>query len=133
MSSSNQPYTDESGNTEDAEHAAMDRVYTAAILTLRIGFLIALTIFVIGTIWSVIERQPLSEHIINLQDLPAAIRGGDPAAVLDLALIVLMLTPVATVLTVGITLFRIGDRRYGTLSMAVLVILLASISLSLIG
>jgi len=56
---------------------------------------------------------------------------GKASGIVDLAILCLMATPVATVFVVALGFFRIGDRRYGLLSLIVLGVLAISISLSL--
>jgi len=51
-------------------------------------------------------------------------------SLLRYGVLLLMLTPVARVLVLTVGLFREGDRRFGFVSMAVLVVLLAGIVFS---
>lgn len=110
----------------------LSSVYRSAIRMLQVGFWIAVSLFVAGIIWSAIEREPLTETVEPIQDLPGLIRDGHPAAVIDLAILTLMLTPVATVLAVAIAFVRMGDQRYGVISLFVLIVLLLSIGLALV-
>jgi uncharacterized membrane protein len=57
---------------------------------------------------------------------------GKAAGIIDLAILALMITPLATVITVAAGFFRAGDRRYGWLSVLVLGILGISVVLSLL-
>jgi hypothetical protein len=54
----------------------------------------------------------------------------DRDSVLRAGILILMLTPVVRVLVLTIGLFEAGDRRFGFVSLAVLVVLLAGIVLA---
>jgi uncharacterized membrane protein len=56
---------------------------------------------------------------------------GNASGIIDLAILWFMLTPVAATIVVAVSFWRLGDRRYALLSLAVLVILGVSIALAL--
>ena len=60
-----------------------------------------------------------------------ALRWQAAFAVIDLAILWFMLTPVATVIVVAVSFWRLGDRRYALCSLVVLAILGTSIALAL--
>ena len=62
----------------------------------------------------------------------AAVLSGQASGIIDLAIFGFMATPVVTVIAVAIGFLRLGDRRYALLSLVVLLILGASIALSLL-
>jgi uncharacterized membrane protein len=107
-------------------------IYAAAMSTLRCGFIVAAALFAVGIIWSAIAREELASEVMPVQDIPRSLAEGAPMAALDLAFLVLMLTPVATVLRVAVAFFRLEDRRFGMLSLVVLAILGASVTLALV-
>ena len=65
-------------------------------------------------------------------DIPGTVLSGNASGVIDLAILWFMATPVVTVIAVAVGFLRLGDRRYALLSLVVLIILGASIALSLL-
>ena len=117
---------------DDPDMEQLDPVYDQAIRTLRYGFLLAAALFVTGLVWTLLAGDSIEEKVEPIADIPGNLIDLHPKAVLDLSFLTLMFTPVATVMMVAISFFRVGDRRYGTLSLVVLLILAISISLSLL-
>jgi uncharacterized membrane protein len=106
-------------------------IYRSTILVLTWGFRIGAALLVIGLIEAAIKDQSLGHRADDIADVPAAIWRGEAGGLIDLAILWMMATPVATVLVVAIGFARIGDRRFAALSFAVLGVLAVSISLSL--
>lgn len=107
-------------------------VYDVAARTLRIGFLVAAAFFVAGLVWSAIEREEIADRVTPISSIPGDFADGTPMAAIDLSFLALMLTPVITVLRIGIVFWRLGDRRYAGLSFGVVAILIASLALALL-
>jgi uncharacterized membrane protein len=107
-------------------------VFDVAARTLRIGFLVAAAFFVAGLIWSAIEREEIADHVTPISSIPGDFADGTPMAAIDLSFLALMLTPVITVLRIGIVFWQLGDRRYAALSFGVVAILGASLALALL-
>ena len=106
-------------------------LYRSAILTLTWGFRIGAALLAIGLVLAAAKGESLQTEADTFTDVVPAIFDGKAGGIVDLAILCLMATPVATVLTVAIGFFRIGDRRFGALSLVVLGVLAVSISLSL--
>jgi uncharacterized membrane protein len=120
--------TDERDGVVDS----LETVYQRAILSLRIGFAVASITMLGGLLWSLAERQELDHQAQPIVNLPHALLGGNPSALIDCAILIIMLTPVVTVLLVAEAFLRTGERRYSLLSMVVLGILITSISISVL-
>jgi uncharacterized membrane protein len=115
----------------DDETRREEIVYENAIKSLRYGFYIAASVFVVGVAWSIAKRQELATTVLPFQDIPGELLDGNPAAVIDLSILALMLTPVATVLIIATNFYRLNERRYAVFALLVLVTLAVSIALSL--
>ena len=115
----------------DDETRREEIVYENAIKSLRYGFYIAASFFVVGVAWSIAKRQELATTVLPFQDIPGELLDGNPAAVIDLSILALMLTPVATVLIIATNFYRLNERRYAVFALLVLVTLAVSIALSL--
>jgi uncharacterized membrane protein len=116
----------------DDETRREDIVYEEAIKSLHYGFFVAAGLFVVGVAWSVVERQALATDILPFQKIPGELLDGNPAAVIDLSILALMLTPVVTVLLIAINFYRLNERRYAVFALLVLVTLAVSIIISLV-
>ena len=132
--------TDESGTAravalETAALAArteqLTPLYDAAVRTFVWGFRLGAALLTLGVLMALIKREPLGHEADPVGSVLAAIRAGYAAGIIDLAILWFMLTPVATVIVVGVSFWRLGDRRYALLSLVVLAILGVSIALAL--
>jgi uncharacterized membrane protein len=95
------------------------------------GFRIGAALLVLGLVMAVVTGQPIGHVADPLVGIPGAVLAGQASGVIDLAIFWFMATPVVTVIAVAIGFLRLGDRRYALLSLIVLIILGASIALSL--
>jgi len=110
MPSSSEPQTNEQGIPGNPGPLELSGVYNAAIATLRLGFTTAAVFFTIGVIWSAVAREEISDHVTPIEDIPRQLAGGTPMAAIVLAFLVLMFTPVITVLRVGVAFLRLGPQ-----------------------
>lgn len=62
----------------------------------------------------------------SLSGLWRGLRAGNPLSVIELGIITLLLTPVASVLAIGLNLFRLRDWRTAGVALAILFILVLS-------
>jgi uncharacterized membrane protein len=108
-----------------------EQVYEGAIKSLRYGFYVAAALFVAGVVWSAAKRQALDNTILPFEKIPGQLLDGNPAALIDLSLLALMLTPVATVILIATNFYRLNERRYALFAFLVLVTLVVSILISL--
>ena len=131
--------TDESdaarGAAGTAELAArterLEPLFDAAVKTLFWGFRLGAALLALGIIAALVKREPLGHEADPIAHVIAMVRAGYASGIIDLAILWFMLTPVATVIVVAATFWRLGDRRYALLSLIVLAILGASVALAL--
>jgi uncharacterized membrane protein len=121
--------------TGTAELAArtdrLEPLYDAAVKTLFWGFRLGAALLALGIVAALVKREPLGHEADPLADVIAMVRAGYASGIIDLAILWFMLTPVATVVVVAASFWRLGDRRYALLSLIVLAILGASVALAL--
>jgi uncharacterized membrane protein len=106
-------------------------LYDAAVRTLFWGFRIGAVLLVIGIVLTLVSGQPLSHEADPFGAILAKVLAGNAPGVIDLAILWFMAIPVATVIVVAVSFWRLGDRRYAALSLVVLAILAVSIALAL--
>jgi uncharacterized membrane protein len=128
------PY--ERAEAGEIEHLAvhtrrLEPLYDAAIRVLTWGFRIGAALLTIGIVVALIKGQPLSPVADPFGAVIAQVRAGNASGIIDLAILWFMLTPVATVIVVAASFWRLDDRRYALLSLIVLIILGVSIALAL--
>ena len=117
-----------------AEHEVPreDAIYQGAVRILRGGFALSAIVLVLGVAWSLVDRHPLSAEVLPFQKIPRALADGNPSALIDLGILLMMLTPVLTVLAIALSFSRLGERRFFSLSLGVLAILVVSIAISVL-
>jgi uncharacterized membrane protein len=106
-------------------------LYDAAVKTLFWGFRLGAALLALGIVVALVKREPLGHEADPISDVVATVRAGYASGIIDLAILWFMLTPVATVIVVAASFWRLGDRRYALLCLIVLVILGASVALAL--
>jgi uncharacterized membrane protein len=109
----------------------LEPLYDAAVKTLFWGFRLGAALLAVGIVAALVKREPLGHEADPLADVVATVRAGSASGIIDLAILWFMLTPVATVIVVAASFWRLGDRRYALLSLIVLAILGASVALAL--
>lgn len=96
------------------------------------GFRIGAVLLMLGVLLAIGTGEPIGRVADPMGDIPGAVLAGKASGIIDLAILWFMATPVVTVIAVAIGFLRLGDRRYALLSLIVLIILGASIALSLL-
>lgn len=96
------------------------------------GFRIGAALLVLGLLMTIVTGEPIGNVADPLGEIPGTVLSGKASGVIDLAILWFMATPVVTVIAVALGFLRLGDRRYALLSLIVLIILGASIALSLL-
>ncbi len=109
----------------------LEPLYDAAVKTLFWGFRLGAALLALGITAAVVKREPLGTEADPISDVLAMVRAGYASGIIDLAILWFMLTPVATVIVVAASFWRLGDRRYALLCLIVLAILGASVALAL--
>jgi uncharacterized membrane protein len=106
-------------------------LYDAAIRTFFWGFRLGAALLALGVVLALVKGEPLGREADPISGVLAEVRAGHASGIIDLAILWFMLTPVAATIVVAVGFWRLGDRRYAALSLAVLVILGVSIALAL--
>lgn len=109
-----------------------DIIYQSAIKVLRAGFALSAIVIALGAAWSIADRHPLATEVLPFQDIPGALADGNASALIDLGILLMMLTPVVTVLVIALSFSRLGERKFVSLSLGVLAVLITSITISLL-
>ncbi len=109
----------------------LEPLYDAAVKTLFWGFRLGAALLALGIVVALVKREPLGHEADPVADVLATVRAGYASGIIDLAILWFMLTPVATVIVVAASFWRLGDRRYALLSLIVLAILGVSVALAL--
>ena len=99
---------------------------------LETGFRVAVSIMSIGLLLALVQREPLPETMGQPRELVSGLSNADPGSIIGLGIVAIILTPIVSTTAIAWTFYRQGDRRYATISGLVLLILLASIGLSLL-
>ncbi len=106
-------------------------LYAAAMSVLTWGFRIGAALLAVGVLLALALGEPLDREADTFTRVIPAILNGRAAGIVDLAILWLMVTPVATVIVVAAGFLRLGDRRYALVCLLVLAVLAFSIALSL--
>lgn len=116
----------------DTTQAPLDLVYTRALVVLRLGFRLTAVLLLAGIAVALARGEELERSVDPFTEILPAIRDGHSRGIIDLAILTTMLTPLAAVVTIMIALHQLGERRFARYSLAVLLILFASIGTSFI-
>jgi len=101
-------------------------------LGFKVGISTSLALLVIGLILIGFSGYKSNESMILIGQLPQAILKLDPHAILTLAVLILLLTPVSQIIIALVTLLLERDRIYSGICLLLLCILTISIIISLI-
>lgn len=99
-------------------------------LVLVWGFRLSASLLLIGLLVSAIQQEGLHTSLEGFSTIADEIADGNGAAIVALAILVMIATPIASTLAVVLSCVRIGDQRYARIAGAVLVILIISALLS---
>lgn len=111
---------------------ATERLHRDVNRILRIGFLTAAALLMAGIAVALVRQEPLATEVDPFQQIPGALADFRARAFIDLAIIAIVLTPVAAVAAIWRGFLLQGDRRFAGYTLGVLAILTASIALSLV-
>jgi hypothetical protein len=107
-------------------------MYRDVARVLRGGFRIAAGLIVLGIAVALVRREPLQTRVDPIADIPGVLIHLHSSAFIDMAIIGIMLTPLASLFAILRSLVLIGDRRFAAYTLGVLLILSVSITLSLL-
>lgn len=106
-------------------------LYESAVRTFVWGFRLGAALLAVGLVVALLKGEPLGREADPISEVLAEVRAGHAAGIIDLAILWFMMTPVAATVVVAVSFWRLGDRRYAALSLAVLAVLGVSIALAL--
>ena len=107
-------------------------LYRAAGLVLTWGFRLAAALLAGGLLLAAIRDESISKEAEPLSEILSLLLDGHSTALVDLSILAMILTPVATVLVIAVGFLRLNDRRYALASLFVLAVLGVSIAISLV-
>jgi uncharacterized membrane protein len=107
-----------------------DPVADRAVQTLAWGFRVAATLLAVGVILSFARRDPLASTLPSFTAIFDEVGDFRGSGFIGLAIFAIVITPVVTTLSIGVAFLRLGNRRYGMLTLVVLAILAFSIAWS---
>jgi uncharacterized membrane protein len=96
------------------------------------GFRVSVVLLAIGLVIAAFGDQTLAVKATSFADLIPDLLDGKASAIVSLAILAMMITPVVAVFVVARGFHKIGDRRYARISFVVLLVLAASIASSLL-
>ena len=111
------------GTTEQLHHDVAQ--------VLRAGFRAAAGLLVAGLAIALIRQEPLATEADGFADIPGALVDLRARGFIDLAIIAIVLTPVAAVFTIWRGFRARGERRFAVYTLGVLAVLGATITLAL--
>lgn len=103
-----------------------------AVRVLTWGFRISLGLILLGLVIGYVRNESLGSELGSPVHVFDQLVEGHSAGILGLGILVMIISPIAATISITIDFFRVGDQRYGYLSLAVVIILLASIGWSLV-
>ena len=104
--------------------AASDGLYRGVQRTLAGGMALSFGLMGLGLLWQFVNPRPHPEQVIPLDRLPAELLAGNPLALLDLGLLVLLMIPAVHLSVAAVQFGRRQDWRYLGLTLLVLGLLL---------
>ena len=122
--------TDHTPGTHD--QSQLDPIYRSAGIVLTWGFRVAAGLLAAGLLLAAIQGDDLSETAEPIPDIVGNLLDGESSALVDLAIVAMVLTPVAAVIAIALGFSRISDRRYTIASFFVLAVLGISIVVSML-
>lgn len=112
--------------------SSLDVVYKDVSRVLRIGFRIAAALLVTGLVIALIRQEALAREVDSFSKIPRALIELRARGFIDLAIIAIVLTPVAAVVTIWRGFRAQGEDRFASYTLGVLAVLTASIALALL-
>ena len=101
-------------------------------LGFKVGISVSLALLIVGFILIELSNYKSGEPLILIRQLPQALLNLNPHAIITLAILVLLLTPISQIITALVTLILEKDRIYSGICLLLLCILTISIIVSLI-
>jgi uncharacterized membrane protein len=112
--------------------AAPDAVYRNVLRVLRAGFRLAALLLLVGIAVSILRGEELAGTADPFGEVLPRLFEGHGAAFIDLAILTVMVTPLAAVIAIAVGFSHAGERRFLAYTLAVVAILSLSIVLALL-
>ena len=126
------PAADQMAEAFDRRLERLAPLYAATDRSLAVGFRLSVALLAAGLAVSLARDEPLHREAEPLPEILRLVLDGHGAGLIDLAIVAMVLTPIATVLVLAAGFLRLGDRRYALVSFLVLAILGVSVAVSLL-
>lgn len=127
----------EERTTNNVSELADRQAYAWAALTLRAGMYASFALMIVGLLWWIVAGSPSGQgsvgHGFALDRLLPELLQGNPLAVLNLGLLLLLATPALTLLAQIIAFVAERNLRYAAIAGLIGLILLVSITVSALG
>ena len=107
-------------------------VRQAAATSLTWGFRFSVATLVVGLLVTLLRGDDIETEATDFSHLAPHLLDGDGSAIVSLAILIMLLTPVATVLVTAIGFYQLPDRRFGKISLVVLAVLAVTLTVSLL-
>ena len=116
---------------DQPEPVVIDPLVSRATAVFRFGFWGSLALLTAGVVLLLARSESLPSRLVPLADIVSSLSTGSSASFITIGIVTMILTPVVSTLAICFTFIQQRDRRYATLTLVVLAVLLVSVSLSL--
>lgn len=99
---------------------AVEGLYRGVQRTLAGGMILSFSLMGLGLLWQLLNPHPHPEQVVPLDRLPAEWLAGNPLAVLDTGLLVLLAIPAVHLSVAAVQFGRQREPRYLALTLVVL-------------
>ncbi len=113
------------------EHTDEMRLNSLISRVLVVGLLAAMALLVIGVVLTIARPHVPVPHSTSIRDIPAQLAALDPGGFYELGLLVLLATPFARVVALGIAFARRRKWLFAGISLIVAVMLVLGMALGL--
>jgi uncharacterized membrane protein len=96
------------------------------------GFRISATLVLIGLALTLVRGDELRTSLEGIPDMLDELAHGRGAGIVGLGILAMIVTPFASAISIVLNCFRIGDRRYALITVAVVIILAVSAVLAVL-
>jgi uncharacterized membrane protein len=108
------------------------RLYRWLYFTFRLGIILSLCLVCLGFILLLLTKAEVTEPVVPPSEFFHRILRLDPLAIITLGILILVLTPFSSIILALVTFLVEKDKLYVGISIAILCILLLSLTLALV-
>lgn len=117
---------------ETSQSSNLSRLIHDTISIYTWGFRISLALVLCGLLVGLIRNEPLAEALGSPGHVFDRLVNGHADGFLGIGILAMILTPLIGAASIAINFFRIDDRRFGMFTVAIVIILIASVATSYI-